>query len=215
MKRQCIFTIFAMLYVGLFCYLGFYAYPSADDYNLANMANRYGFWQAQVQWYTTWAASPALTMVSIPAWLNFKGYGTLPLITCFFNVCAFYALIHVASKGLTAWKKLSAAILAQAVWLAAVPGLNENFYWLCAMSYTWVATLLIFTIALIVLFVKQGKSSLKTGLACAASLFIFSTYSPQVTPFLCAVFFCMAVLLLGAKDACTGGVGFFWRCACC
>ena len=200
MKRQSLLTIFALLYVGLFCYLGLYAQPSADDYNLANMVNSYGFWQAQVQWYTTWASAPiALAMTSIPAWLDFKVYGMLPIISCFFNVCAFYALIHIVSKGLTARKKLSIALLAQAICLAAVPGLNENFFWLCAMPYTWAGTLLVFTSALFILFIKQGANDLKTGLACAASLFIASAYTPQVAPFLCVVLFCLAILSFAAK----------------
>jgi hypothetical protein len=162
------------------------------------MIARHGFWQAQVQWYMTWTASPfPLIMVSVPAWLDFKGYFLLPLVTCALNLCALYALAHALAED--ARKKFTVALTLQAAWLALVPGLNENFYWLCAMSYTWAATFLLFTGALLVRFLKKKSKSVKEGVACVAALFVTSAYMPQVTPLLCVLFFVLTLGYAAAK----------------
>jgi hypothetical protein len=191
-NKKFLFLIWAG-YVGLFCILGFYAHPSADDYNLANMVNRYGFWQALVQWYTSWPVSPIhQILVSFPAWLNFKGYFLLASVTCFVNVCVLYGLAHVAAKNAGPGKKFSFALLMQAIWLSMIPGLNENFYWLDGMGYTWNSTFLLLTIAFLITFFKKSEFDLKLGMASAILLFLTSSYSAQISLFLCVLFFCLS-----------------------
>ena len=201
MKKQHIFLIFAITYVGMFCYIGFYAYPSADDFNLANMIRLHGFWRAQWEWYISWPISPIhQSLVSIPAALNFTGYRLLSLITCFINLCALYSIVRKEMEyaGVGAREKLalvfSAALLLQAAWLAVVPGLNENFYWLDGIGYTWNCTFFLFAVALLIPILrktmsKQGKFDASKAVACIISLFVASAYLVQFSAFLCVLFF--------------------------
>jgi hypothetical protein len=79
----------------------------------------------------------------------------------------------------------------QAVWLAVVTGLNENFYWMDAMGYTWGGTLLLFAGALLIATLKKNAPDVKSIVACSALLFITGEFGPQAGLFLCAVLFCL------------------------
>ncbi|MDR1622791.1 MAG: hypothetical protein LBS00_10495, partial [Synergistaceae bacterium] len=173
MKKWYIFVCFFVIYIGLFCFLGLYTFPQADDYNIANMVNRYGFWQAQVEWYLSWPVSPVYQiLVSAAALSNFKIYNALQLITCLLNICALYGVLHVTAKNLGRGYKLSLALLMQAVWLAAVTGLKENFYWMDAMAYTWGATWLLFTSALLIAIFQKNITGPKWHAASFVLVFI-------------------------------------------
>jgi hypothetical protein len=181
---------FLVIYISLFCFLGLYTFPQADDYSIANMVNRYGFWQAQVQWYLKWPVSPVYqVLVSAVTLSNFKIYNALQLITCLLNICGLYGLLHVTAEKLGRSRKLLIALSMQAVWLAVVTGLNENFYWMDAMGYTWCGTLLLFTSALLIAVLKKSAPSVKLIVACSVLLFVVGEFGPKIGLFSCAALF--------------------------
>jgi hypothetical protein len=190
MKKRCAFMCFLVMYIGLFCFLGLYTFPQADDYNIANMVNRYGFWQAQVQWYLNWPVSPVYqVLVSAVTLANFKLYNALQFVTCLMNICVLYGVLRVTVKNLDRGRTFLIALLMQAVWLAVATGLSENFYWMDAIGYTWNGTFLLLTSALLIAVLKKGTPDVKLIVACSALLFITGEFGPQVGSFLCAALF--------------------------
>jgi hypothetical protein len=192
MKKQYAFMCFLVIYIGLFCFLGLYTFPQADDYSIANMVNRYGFWQAQVQWHLNWPVSPVYqVLVSLVTLSNFKIYNSLQFVTCLVNICALYGVLHITIKNLDRNLKILIVLLMQAVWLAVMTGLNENFYWMDAIGYTWGGTLLLFTSALMIAVLKKRAPDVKLIVACSVLLFIAGEFGPQIGLFLCGALFCL------------------------
>lgn len=72
---------------------------------------------------------------------GFNGYYYLAALNVFFNLSAFYFILTTLNLGLNIRIKLSLPFFFQALWFALVPALNETFYWLSGMPYTWTATL--------------------------------------------------------------------------
>ena len=127
-----------ILCVLSFCGLGFYLYPSADDYVFRFFLREQGFWQSQILLYTSWTGRWFNTfLVLMASQMNMM---LLPWFTVGFNVIFLYALLSEISPNSHRAKKFEIALLLQAVWLSAVPSLNETFYWLSGMPYTWTAT---------------------------------------------------------------------------
>jgi hypothetical protein len=159
---------------------------------MANMVNRYGFWQAQVQWYLRWPVSSFYqVLVSAVTLSNFKAYHSLQIVTCLLNICALYGVLHVTANNMGHARKLLIALLLQAAWLATITGLNENFYWMDAMGYTWGGTLLLFTSAFLIALLKKGAPDAKLIIACCILLFVAGNFGPQMGLFSCAALFCL------------------------
>ncbi|MDR2180112.1 MAG: sel1 repeat family protein [Synergistaceae bacterium] len=125
------------LYVLSFCSLGFYLYPSADDYVFRSLLRDQGFWQSQITLYTSWTGRWFNTFLVLTA--SQINPMLLLWITVAFNVVALYVLFSETNPKLPRGAKAGIALLSQAVWFSFVPALNETFYWLSGMPYIWTA----------------------------------------------------------------------------
>jgi hypothetical protein len=146
-----------VFYILLFCYIGIYAHAQADDYAVVNMLKA-GFWETQKNWYAEVNGRCAYAfLISIASSLNLAHlYPFLPWMNALFNIAAFYALLTLLTTRMAASKRFLAALSLQGIWFAMLPALNETFYWLSGMAYTWTAALSLWAAALSV-YVLRGK----------------------------------------------------------
>jgi hypothetical protein len=146
-----------VFYSGLFCYVGLYARAQADDYAFVNMLKA-GFWESQKNMYVMWTGRCANTfLVSLACSLNpMRLYPFLPWMNALFNIAALYALLTLLTTQMTASKRFLTALSLQGIWFSMVPALNETFYWLSGMPYTWTAALSLWAAAISV-YVLRGK----------------------------------------------------------
>jgi hypothetical protein len=159
-STQVLMCVF--LYNVLFCWIGVYTYAQADDYAYLNMLKA-GFWEAQKSWYMDWTGRCANTvLVSLACFFDLpRIYFLLPCLNALLNIAVFYTLLTAIAERMSTNKKFLMALLLQAVWFSYMPGLNQNFYWLCGMPYTWTATLsLLVAATLVYLLRKQNRGIL-------------------------------------------------------
>lgn len=167
---------FCAILVALFCWLGVYACPSADDYNFFYVISSQGFFEAQRMFYLEWTGRIFNTLLlSLTASLGAGAfYGFLPLATALLSFMAFSFCLGVLVPGLSPGDRFVKALLLQAASLSALPALNETFYWLSGMPYTWTAAFSLLALALAVRSFREAG----TGMAfwgCAALLFLNGT----------------------------------------
>lgn len=143
-------VLLCALYIALFCWLGLYARPSADDYNFANAFLEQGFFNMQRQFYLQWtgrAFNTFLLALAAP-WSTGPLYGLLPLTTVLLSLGSLYFCAHSLVPGLSARDKTACSLLLCAASLSALPALNETLYWLSGMPYTWATALSLLALAL-------------------------------------------------------------------
>ena len=143
-------VLLGAFYIALFCWLGLYARPSADDYNFANAFLEQGFFGMQKHFYLQWtgrAFNTFLLTLAAP-WSTGPLYGLLPLATVLLSLGALYFCVHSLVPGLSARDKTACALLLCAASLSALPALNETLYWLSGMPYTWATALSLLALAL-------------------------------------------------------------------
>ena len=143
-------ALLCALYIALFCWLGLYARPSADDYNFANAFLEQGFFGMQKHFYLQWtgrAFNTFLLTLAAP-WSTGPLYGLLPLATVLLSLGALYFCVHSLVPGLSARDKTACALLLCAASLSALPALNETLYWLSGMPYAWATALSLLALAL-------------------------------------------------------------------
>ena len=143
-------TLLCALYIALFCWLGLYARPSADDYNFANAFLEQGFFGMQKHFYLQWtgrAFNTFLLTLAAP-WSTGPLYGLLPLATVLLSLGALYFCVHSLVPELSTRDKATCALLLCAASLSALPALNETLYWLSGMPYAWATALSLLALAL-------------------------------------------------------------------
>jgi hypothetical protein len=147
-----------LLYISLFCYVGIYAHAQADDYSVANMLKA-GFWETQKNWYEEVNGRCANTfLISLASSFNpARLYPFLPWINALLNIAALYALLTFLTERISASKRFLTALLLQGIWFSTVPALNETFYWLSGMPYTWTAALSLWAAALSAYVLREKK----------------------------------------------------------
>lgn len=156
--------ILLILYVGLFCLLGFYSAPSADDFSNVTMLRTFGFWRTQVKWYLGWGGRLTQTvLLSLVYKLdNLHGvYFLLPCLTVFSMFAALYFSVRTLASNLSsARQRLFVSLVLLASWLASIPVLNEILYWLTGMFYTWSAVGLLLCLSACVLWWRKQTTSM-------------------------------------------------------
>ena len=75
-------------------------------------------------------------------------YGLLSPVTVLLSVMAFYFCLGALVPGGSVRDKMVFVLLLQAAMLSVLPALNETFYWLSGMSYTWATVVALFALAL-------------------------------------------------------------------
>ena len=175
-KQGFVLPLFSLLYVALFCWLGLYASPSADDYNFFNVVSDLGFLEIQRTYYLQWTGRVFNTfLLSLAASLDSGSfYGILPLATVLLSFIALYFCLGALISGLSVRGKTAFALLLQAVTLSVLPALNETLYWLSGMPYTWATAFALFTLALAVKALRKNEIDLAFW-SCSTLLFLNGT----------------------------------------
>ncbi|MDR1741033.1 MAG: DUF6056 family protein [Synergistaceae bacterium] len=131
------------LLVAAFCFLGIYAHPQADDFAFASDVIENGFGASQ--WLSGRTANTFLVSAACYAGIE-NIYPLLPLINAALVFASLFFLLRALPNSGGA---VSASLVLLAAWLAFVPSLNETFYWLCGMPYTWTAAVSLMCAALL------------------------------------------------------------------
>jgi hypothetical protein len=154
-----LFSFFFAAYIFLFCWIGRYAFPSADDFYNTNNLIVNGFWASQRQIYLSWSGRLGSTfLMYVSYFLGMENvYPFLASFTSMLNLIVIFFLLRAVLKNESKWKLLSLSLLFQAVWLGSVPALNEIFYWLNGSFYTWTATLAVLCLAMSIQALRERK----------------------------------------------------------
>jgi hypothetical protein len=171
-KRFSMRFLMAIFYNMLFCSLGFYAHAQADDYSFVN-ALKVGFWEAQKKMYLEWSGRCANTFLLYLACLSdwARLYPFMACLNTLLNIAVFYVSLTLVAGQISAGKRLLTALLLQGSWFSLVPALNENFYWLCGMPYTWTAALFLLIAAMSVRVLREKKRGMSFALLLALVFF--------------------------------------------
>ena len=80
-RQDIVLILLGSLYIFLFCWIGSYARPSADDYNFFEAVSDSGFIEVQKSYYCQWTGRVFNTfLLSLVASLDANSfYGLLPL----------------------------------------------------------------------------------------------------------------------------------------
>lgn len=154
------FCAFLVIYVLIFGAMQFFSYPSADDYYIANMVHQFGPWQGAIEIYKSLSSAFGgifLQSLAISSSNLLTVYPYLSWITICFNLFSIYFLLNSIKLQCSVTKKMCLSIFFQALWFAKIPALNEVFYWLSGMHYTWTCTSLIFTAAFLFRVLQQTE----------------------------------------------------------
>ena len=199
-----------LFYILLFCWLGLYAQPQADDHFFRLVLQEKGFYSAQVYLYTSVHGRLTASFFILSA-LQIS-YALLPWITVTLSLCCLYLLLSEANKSLTPKTKVEMALLLQAAWFASVPGLNENFYWLTGSAqYTWAAIFSVLCIAGVIHVMRAKKRGAFFYLLCL--LVFFNGMISELTSVMqIIVLFFLTLYFISRKDnhsTLTVGIPFF------
>jgi hypothetical protein len=154
-----LFSFFFAAYIFLFCWIGRYAFPSADDFGHTYNVIANGFWGSQRQLYLSLSGRLSSTFLVFSAFaLGMENiYPFLASFTVLLNLAAIFFLIRVILKDEPKWKVFFLSLSFQAVWLALVPSLNEILYWLSGSYYTWTASMAMLCLAMAIRVLRDGE----------------------------------------------------------
>ncbi|MCR5347662.1 MAG: hypothetical protein K6E38_07785 [Fretibacterium sp.] len=155
---KIILFIFCTIYIFLFCWLGIYACPAADDYNYAGSVSEQGFWMFQIRSYTHLNGRLLNAfLIALASLLPLQSlYWVFPIITVvsyIFSLCFF---LHTFSPEITAKEIIFRSFIGTSCTLAVLPHLNETLYWRAGMPYFWTTALLILIASLAVRAFRGG-----------------------------------------------------------
>ena len=195
-KQDIVLILLGALYILLFCCIGFYARPSADDYNFFEAVSGLDFIDVQRLYYCQWTGRVFNTfLLSLAASLDAGSfYGLLSPVTVLLSVMALYFCLGALVPGLSVRDKTVAALLLQAATLSVLPSLNETLYWLCGMPYTWATAFALFALALAVKAFRENDIG-PAFWSCSVLLFLNGTLLEPISvmqillAFLAALYF--------------------------
>ena len=175
-KQDIVLILLGSLYILLFCWIGSYARPSADDYNFFDAVSGTGFVEVQKSCYCQWTGRVFNTfLLSLAASLGADSfYGILPLGTVLLSLMALYFCLGALVPGFSVRDKTVAALLLQAATLSVLPALNETLYWLSGMPYTWATAFALFALALAVKAFRENEIG-PAFWSCSVLLFLNGT----------------------------------------
>lgn len=132
-----VLLVFSVVILLPFMVLSIYNQPIGDDLWYTWMAKKYGFAEAQRQWFLTFIGRYSTNMLLS---VNSFVYGSLlsfkvwPIIKLLGFVTAFYSLVHFALGNLLPlWQKFSMAVFFTMVFYLNMPGIFEGAYWLATL----------------------------------------------------------------------------------
>lgn len=139
-------VLIGVLSIVPFLIISIYANPSADDFDYHNMANTYGFIDAQLLWYNKWSGRYFSTAVLSIQSLVEKPYYIYKLIPILLLISLFYSVFkitHLVIGNVNKKQCLIFTFLFMIVYLIQMPTVAEGFFWL-AGSVTYQLSNLIF-----------------------------------------------------------------------
>ena len=175
-RQDIVLILLGSLYIFLFCWIGSYARPSADDYNFFEAVSDSGFIEVQKLYYCQWTGRVFNTfLLSLAASLDAGSfYGLLSPVTVLLSVMALYFCLGALVPGGSVRDKMVFVLLLQAAMLSVLPALNETLYWLSGMPYTWAAVVALFALALAVKALRQNEIG-PAFWSCSVLLFLNGT----------------------------------------
>jgi hypothetical protein len=150
-------------YIALFCVLGVYAWPSADDYAFSVQVFEHGFWRTQwLTYVSVMGRCVATFLVTSVYFLGLKIYPFLAaanIILSLTVLCFLFRSIFKQNEPDFRQKTFLWALLFQCIWLAVVPELSETLYWVhgCVL-YMCSAVLSLFCLSLLVRALQEDTS---------------------------------------------------------
>ena len=158
-------THFYLIFLGVlilfpFMVLCFYNQPATDDFGYTNMANKYGYWGAQMYWYRNWAGCllPSMQMSINPLYFHwFSGFKIIPLVYFMFFIALIFFLIDtLIGNGMLNYQKWSITMAIVSVYLYYIPLISHGFFWLTGLATYQTPTLL--TLLLLALLYKMKRN---------------------------------------------------------
>ncbi|WP_347713150.1 DUF6056 family protein [uncultured Fretibacterium sp.] len=175
-RQDIVLILLGSLYIFLFCWIGSYARPSADDYNFFEAVSDSGFIEVQKSYYCQWTGRVFNTfLLSLVASLDANSfYGLLPLGAVLLSIIALHFCLGALVPGVSVCDKMVFVLLLQAAMLSVLPALNETLYWLSGMPYTWATVVALFALALAVKALRQNEIG-PAFWSCSVLLFLNGT----------------------------------------
>lgn len=113
--------------------LGFFSFPSADDYAYSVKALKMGFWAAQIDWYQTWSgryiatALMSLNPVAFHWDLGYKLVG--PLTFLLFMASSWFFITALLRPLLDREAQRTGYLWFSLMYLCEMPSITEGFHW--------------------------------------------------------------------------------------
>ena len=122
-RQDIVLILLGSLYIFLFCWIGSYARPSADDYNFFEAVSDSGFIEVQKLYYCQWTGRVFNTfLLSLAASLDAGSfYGLLSPVTVLLSVMALYFCLGALVPGGSVRDKMVFVLLLQAAMLSVLP----------------------------------------------------------------------------------------------
>lgn len=189
---------FCAVYIALFCWLGTYACPQADDYSAYVSLSELGFWGQQRATYMGWMGRVLSVFVgSLGYSLSPAFYPLLPTVVLASYATSLLFLATVLFLKDSSRTKLLFALAGTAATLAFLPALNETLYWLAGMFYFWTTALMLMALALVIRALRGSRVSFWL---CLIVLFLNGTVVETACVFQGLVAFLAALHFLRVGD---------------
>ncbi|MDR0649030.1 MAG: DUF6056 family protein [Synergistaceae bacterium] len=162
LKKTPILAFFCGVYIFLYAMIGFFAFPTADDYLFQASLMEREFWLSQYHWYTSWTGrftnSFLLSAVSIP---SVRGmfvtlYRFLPSLWIALSLASIYFCVKSILR--TRIKEsMLISIFFQALWLNQMPMLHDSLYWLAGAPYYITCCIILFAVGFVAKLIREDN----------------------------------------------------------
>jgi hypothetical protein len=176
-RRVIFFLSFA--YVFMFAYVGFFAFPWADDYVYLGLFKEKGFWGSQYECIFSQTARYTnnfyLALVSSfdKFGLYFQIYRLIPFLSILLSYYAIFFCIRSIFPSLGRASAFSFSLLLQALWLSQMPTLNDSLYMAAGVPYYATLCLILFAVGWIGRLMR-GKHSVAAAVMLSLIAFLNS-----------------------------------------
>ncbi len=188
-----LFLTFCAVYIFLFCWLGSFAYPQADDFNfkadVLNVNSIGKFFGVQKDLYFNLHGRvlnsfimTSLGLLNYDLYYKFFAFGTI-----LFYISALYYLS----------RNFKLTLIFSAVTLAFVPYLNESLYWMTGSAHFISASLILIIISLAY---KAFNNNFIALIFCAILIFLNGTLLEQPCAFQILIFMFTLIYFVSIKN---------------
>ncbi|MCR4817444.1 MAG: hypothetical protein K5841_00630 [Fretibacterium sp.] len=156
---KIILFIFCTIYIFLFCWLGIYACPAADDYSYAGSVSEQGFWTFQIRSYNQLNGRLFNAfLIAFASLLPLQSlYWVFPIITIVSYIISLCFFLRTLFPEITAKEMIFRSFIGASCTLAVLPHLNETLYWRAGMPYFWTTALLVLIASLAIRAFRGGS----------------------------------------------------------